>query len=503
MNPKHRGTPAKSGRAAKLEEIRTLFRNGRTRDALAAVEPLIRIDPRDPELLALAARCRNALGQHNETIALATRSLAVLEHPEALMLRGDSLRALGRTDEAVTDFRTAIRLAPTARDLRVALVATLEEAGRANEARTELAPILEQFRNAHGADAPLPERIAYEHAKLLVREGAHDIAQCHEAVRVIDHALPHTRTGSIGQLMLLFLRAKALDRAGRFDEAWESALRAHASRTVIFDPEQLVRSTDEAIAWWTPERIASLGDSGLRDETPVFVAGMPRSGTSLVDQIIDAHPDAKGVGELDTIERWAEAAGLSAPTDHVRVARAYVDEISRLAPRATRVVNKALGNTRILGHLARLFPQTRIVHVMRDPRDVAVSCVLGAFGAERYPWTTRPEWVAVAWRESERLMAHWRSVLRVPIHTLSYEQLVEEGEPRMRTMLEFLGLPWDPRVLAFHTSRRTVRTLSYDQVSRPLTQSSVGRWQNYAKALEGIHFSAYPATLRDSFFGDS
>jgi hypothetical protein len=270
-------------------------------------------------------------------------------------------------------------------------------------------------------------------------------------------------------------------------------MRAHGTRAVSFDPTAMARATDETIAWWTKERAIEIGDSGLASELPVFVAGMPRSGTSLVDQIIDAHPDAKGVGELDSVERWAEAAGLAAPSDHARIARAYVDEIHRLAPSAKRVVNKALGNTRILGHLARLFPQTRIIHVVRDPRDVAVSCVLGAFGAERYPWTTRPEWVAVAWRESERLMTHWRNTLRVPIHGLRYEALATEGEPRMRDLLAFLGLPWNPNVLRFHESRRTVRTLSYDSVSRPLTSASVGRWRNYARALEGVDFPEYPS----------
>jgi hypothetical protein len=298
--------------------------------------------------------------------------------------------------------------------------------------------------------------------------------------------------------MTLFLRAKALDRAGRHDEAWESAMRAQASRAVAFDPDELVRDTDRTIAWWTPERIAEIGDSGLVDPTAVFVAGMPRSGTSLVDQIIDAHPEAKGVGELESVERWAEAAALSAPADHGRVARNYLDEIRRLAPGAKRVVNKALGNTRVLGHLARLFPSTRIVHVVRDPRDVAVSCAMGAFGAARYPWTTRPDWVAVAWRENERLMRHWRRVLRVPIHTLAFEALATEGEPRIREMVGFLGLPWDDRVMRFHESRRTVRTLSYDQVSRPLTSAPVGRWRRYAKALEGVAFPEYPAPQGDA-----
>jgi len=487
--------PARGGRAAKVDEARALFRAGRPADALAVIEPLVRIDPRNPELLALVARCRNALGQHAEAIAMATRSLAALDHPDALLVRGDSLRALGRTDEAVADLRRAIAHAPQSPDLRIALVAALEEAGRAAEARAELAPVLAQARPG----AALPDRLAYEHAKLLVREGALD-----EAVRTIDAALPAARPGTTAFLMLLFLRAKALDRAGDFDAAWESAMRAQASRAVSFDPAELVRATDDAIAWWTPQRIAEIGDSGLRDETAVFVAGMPRSGTSLVDQIIDAHPEASGVGELDSLERWAEAAGLSAPSDHGRVARQYLETVRRLAPGSRRIVNKALGNTRILGHLARAFPATRIVHLVRDPRDVAVSCVMGAFGAARYPWTTRPEWVAVAWRESERLMDHWKRVLRVPIHTLAYEDLATEGEPRMRALIEFLGLAWDARVTRFHESRRTVRTLSYDQVSRPLHASSVGRWRNYAKALEtggletggletgGIRFPEYP-----------
>jgi Flp pilus assembly protein TadD len=479
MNPRRRA------RAAKAAEARGLVRAGRAADALSVVEPLIRVDPRDPELLALAARCKNILGQHAEAIAMATRSLALLDHPEALHVRGDSLRAIGKTAEAVGDLRRAMAHAPDSADLRIALVATLEEAGRAAEARTALEPILAAQPLLPGN--MLSTRVAYEHSKLLVREGALD-----EAVRTIDAALPNTQPGATPFLLLLFLRAKALDRAGDFVAAWCSAMRAHSSRAISFDPLTLVRATDEAIAWWTTERIEEIGHTGLHDETAIFVAGMPRSGTSLVDQIIDSHPNAAGVGELDSIERWAESAGFRAPTDHTRVARQYLAAVRQLAPGADRIVNKALGNFRILGHLARAFPATKIVHVVRDPRDVAVSCTLGAFGASRYPWTSRPEWVAVAWHETERLMAHWSRVLRVPIHEVAYEELVTAGEPRIRTMLEFLGLEWNPNVMRFHESSRTVRTLSYDQVSRPLYSNSVGRWLNYERALAGVKFPAYP-----------
>lgn len=486
-------------RAAIVAQARDFIRVGRIDDALAAVEPLIKLDPRNPELLSLAARAHNAAARHPQAIALATRSLAALEHPEALMARGDSLRAEGRTDEAIADLRRAIALAPTMLDLKVALVATLEEAGRTELARAELQPVLEQI--ARGRE-PLPQRVAYEHAKLLVREGAWG-----EAVATIDatidgtidatidgiitHAASAPAPGSIPFLMLMFLRAKALDRAGDYAGAWESARRAQDSRRVQFDPAAHARETDELIAFWTRDRVRALESSGNTDPTAVFITGMPRSGTSLVDQIIDAHPQAAGVGELDSVERWAEAACAHrreaiSSRDYSRVAREYLAQVRRLSPSASRIVNKALGNDRILGHIALLFPATRIVHITRDPRDVAVSCVMGAFGSTRYPWTTRPEWVAAAWRDSQRLMAHWTSVLDVPILEVSYEKLAREGDGQIRRIIDFVGLSWDERVHGFHASRRTVRTLSYDQVSRPLYTASIGRWEHYAPQLAGV-----------------
>ncbi len=472
-------------RAALVEGARESIRAGRVDEALAAVEPLLKLDPRNPELLSLAARAHNAALRHTQAIALATRSLAVLDHPEALMTRGDALRAVGRTDEAIADLRRALALAPSSPDLRVALVATLEEAGRADEARAELAPALTE--SAKGGQ-PLPPRMAYEHAKLLVREGS-----LTDAVTVIDAAVPRTAAGSLPFLMLLFLRAKALDRAGDFALAWESARKAQESRRIVFDPALYARETDALIAHWTRDRVRALADSGLNDPTPVFIAGMPRSGTSLVDQIIDAHPQAAGVGELESVERWSEQAEVVGTSDHARVARQYLEEIRRLAPNATRIVNKALGNARILHRLARLFPKTRIVHITRDPRDVAVSCFMGAFGSTRYPWTTRPEWVAAVWLQTRRLMQHWSETLEVPILEVRYEKLATEGEPEVRRIVEFLELPWDEKVLRFHETRRTVRTLSYDQVSRPLYAGSIGRARSYAAPLTGIDWPKYDA----------
>lgn len=453
---------------------------GRPDLALAAAERHLRLDPRDPQLLSMAARALNDRGEHERAIETATRALARGDQAEPLWVRGDAQRALGRTDDAVRDLRRAMALAPEVEDVRVRLVATLEEAGMHAEARSELEPLL--ARHPEGPERPA--RIAYEHAKLLLHEDRHEAA-----IGALDVAIPSAKPGSAPFALMLHLRAKALDRIGRHDEAWESAVRAHRSRGISFNPEAMVAATDAIIARWNRASLADAGSSGIEDPLPVFVCGMPRSGTSLVDQIIHAHPMAAGVGELELVERWAESVndasmrGESLPGDTRRVARRYLDRIRQLAPSAERISNKALGNVRVLGHLARLFPGGRIVSIERDPRDVAVSCVLGAFSATRYPWTSRPEWVAVAWRESKRLMEHWRRELDLPILDVRYEELVTSGESGMRTIIDFLGLPWDARVAQFHSIRRTVRTLSYDQVSRPLNDASVGRWRHYERHL--------------------
>jgi len=463
-----------------LSEAWQHLSSGRPDLALAAVERHLRLDPGDPQLLSMASRALNERGEHERAVETATRALARGEQAEPLWVRGDAQRALGRTDGAVADLRRAMQLAPEVDDVRLRLVATLEEAGLREEASSELEPLLER----HPAGPDRPARVSYERAKLLMHEGLHA-----EAIEELDAAIRPVRPGTAPFAMMLHLRAKALDRIGRYDEAWESAMRAHRSRGITFDPDAMVAATDAIIARWNRASLADAGTSGINDPLPVLVCGMPRSGTSLVDQIVHAHPRAAGVGELDLVERWAESVdeatrmGVTLPGDARRVARRYIDHIRRLAPAAERISNKALGNVRVLGHLARLFPSGRIVSIERDPRDVAVSCVLGAFSATRYPWTSRPEWVSLAWRESQRLMEHWRHELDLPTLDVRYEDLVTNGERGMRAIIEFLGLPWDPSVAQFHSIRRTVRTLSYDQVSRPLTDASIGRWRHYERHL--------------------
>jgi hypothetical protein len=359
----------------------------------------------------------------------------------------------------------------------------------------------EMMAELQAKNQPLPHHLRYERAKLLVAAKDYD-----GAIEIIDRLGGEVDTPHKLRSPVWHLKAKALDRAGRYREAFEAAKAGNEYDQKPFDPVEYERQTTAIIETWSKENIERFPRSTCESEVPVFIAGMPRSGTSLLDQIIHAHPLGAGVGELDTIERFAylasEAYNPDAPAGKrfgslnafkwTRAAQDYLREVTKMSPGATRIANKTIANTRIAGVISRLFPNTRIIHIRRDPRDVALSCYMGSFNNDILPWTTRLDWVACAYEQSERLMAHWKGVLDVPILEVRYEELVADPATQLPRVIEFLGLPWDEACRDFYKTKRTLRTLSYDQVNRPLYTTSAGRHENYAEQFEGVDFPEYP-----------
>ena len=336
---------------------------------------------------------------------------------------------------------------------------------------------------------------------LLVQKNRFDEAQAQitSTLKELNTTMPEMRRS------LWYLRAKAFDRSKNYDQAMDAASKANMIGEVEFSPDLYTKQLSSLISNWTRQRMSRFPTSQCSSAIPVFVAGMPRSGTSLIDQIIDAHPLAAGVGELNSIDKFSKQLerdarpGVEPPAcfgamqdaEWTRMAEEYVAQITAQAPGAQRIVNKALGNNRLLGLIARLFPKTRIIHALRDPRDVAISCCMGGFNNKLFPWSTRMEWIARAWQGSREMMDHWKSSLDVPILEVSYERLVQQPDTEFPRIIEFLGLEWDEACTRFHESKRTVRTLSYDQVNRPLYTSSVSRHLNYAKSLQAIEWPRY------------
>ena len=480
-----------------LQRIGALAQSGKWAEAIAATERWLKPGSRDAEFMRVRAVLEDRAQRFGIAVHWATAAEALASHPDTLAILGRAAANDGHTDEALAHFGRILEAVPGHPGTRLMIARALEAAVRT----TEASEVLDELRrDIGGKDPALLAQVQHLRAAVLVHR-KHD----GEAVELLDTEVLKPGLSEATRRTSLYLRAKACDRLKRYDDAWESAAQANAIGDPQFDTALYTEAVGALMQHWTRAGMQDFPGSRSTSEVPVFIAGMPRSGTSLLDQVIDAHAQAAGVGEMAGIEHFARElegvwdATLPAPESFgpmrdrafKNMAAAYVQACQQQAPGAKRIVNKALGNNRVVGLLARLFPRTRIIHAIRDPRDVAVSCFMGGFNNDYYPWTARPEWIAVAWEQSRRLMEHWKRETDLPILDVRYEDVVTDPGTQFPRFIEFLGLPWDEGCTRFHESKRTVRTLSYDQVNRPLYASSVNRWQRYEKFLKDVRWPEY------------
>ncbi|HZT19522.1 MAG TPA: tetratricopeptide repeat protein, partial [Dongiaceae bacterium] len=395
-----------------------------------------------------------------------------------------NLTKAGRFEGVPALFRRAIKLDPNLLEARVGLATCLAQQGAPEDAAAELRAALAidpDFLPAYFTLAELPgDRLtAEDHARLRSVSARKDLRPEHRAP-------------------LLFLLAAREERAGRHAAAFELASRANAleRRRLGFSAEAEADFIRRTMAVFDDSFFRENRVRGSESELPVFVVGLPRSGTTLIEQIIASHPKAAGAGEVIEIGRIANglqaALGADAPfpgcaarlgQEKAReLAEAYLKHLGRHGPGAARVVDKMSSNFRLLGLIALLLPRARIIHCRRDPRDTAVSCFFLHFHKPMgFAYDLRD--FAAYYRGYEALMAHWHRVLPMPILDVQYEELVAAPEPKIRQMLAFCGLEWDERCLSFQSNGRAVRTASMWQVRRPLYASSIGRWRRYEKQL--------------------
>jgi hypothetical protein len=369
--------------------------------------------------------------------------------------RARARRALGDDDGALADLDALLARDPggaAAHDARGVLLA---EAGRLEEARAAFAAALTRdpgFARAH-----------FGLAALGPVSPAHLAAM--EALAGVGLDVPQ-------RLYLLYALAKAYDDAGDPVRALASAgagARLRAGPT----PEQASANL-RRLAESGPDGEAAPDPCADPTRQPIFVFGLPRSGTTLVEQILASHPQVHALGET---ERFAAALarGPAAP--------AYLASWPATARRARRVVDKSLGNLLHVGALRRAFPTARLVHVRRDPLDVCLSIHFRLFAGEM-PFPFDLPAIGRYAREAAALMARWRAALPAnALHEVVYERLVADPQGETRALLAFCGLPWEARCLAFHETVRPVATASLAQVRRPMYADAVGRARAYAPFL--------------------
>ncbi len=457
--------------------------------AFAAYERALAMEPRAARFHTNLA---HLLAEHDRNAAAIERYRIALEcdpnFAEAHHGLAGAFLILGRRAEARAALEQAIGLRPRMPAPRIAMARILAEDGDFERSNSHARELLADFPKLSDA---------YSLLALNLRARLPD-ADLEAMTALLDHAYygDGTRAG------LAFGIATVLDSRGRYEEAArfyqianarQAAARAHRGQT--FDVDRIVRDVDETIASFTPEFFRAIRGLGSSSKRPIFIVGMPRSGTTLTEQILASHPSVFGAGELDDVLRLArELAGepvrpsglaralLSHDRASIRgLADRYLARLGELDRSAAHVVDKMPGNYFHLGLIAALWPEARIILCRRDPRDVAVSCWATFFGELR--WANDLRVIAQQIIQHDRLIAHWRAVLPIPLIDVVYEDLVADFEPQARRLVAAVGLPWNPACLDFHSLKRTIRTASYGQVRQPIYFQSIGRWRHYEADL--------------------
>ncbi|HEY1686804.1 MAG TPA: sulfotransferase [Tepidisphaeraceae bacterium] len=299
-----------------------------------------------------------------------------------------------------------------------------------------------------------------------------------------------------------YAAANLLDAAGQFDQAFSHAKKANQIRHPFYDAVAHERTVEELIAYFTRPRLRKFPQPTSSD-LPVFIVGMPRSGTTLVEQILASHPLIHGGGELDFMYQiWSGIIGMTKATpqeyphclDHINheqlegMSQIYLQPLRAMNPQATHITDKLPLNFLHLGLIAMLFPGSRIIHCRRDAMDNCLSCYLTAF-REGHDFKYDLKNLGHFYRLYERLMAHWKSELDLPILDVNYEDLITDNAAQSQRMIQFLGIPWDQRCLQFDKTPRPVATASMHQVRRSIYHSSLQRWRNYQNHLGDLKAS--------------
>lgn len=528
------------------------FEQGELKLAKALVQTALAQSPHDPQLVYFMGRIAERMGATQIALEHFERAIALdSRRPTYHAGRGRTCTALGKMEAAERSYRTALRLEPGAQAACEGLAALYRSQGKPRLA-------MECYRAFMRAqpDAIWPySRVAH----FLLREGKSDqaLAAIDQALAIRPVAALYCNKGnilsSLGEVQAAiecyrkaisldqssaaaYLRLVELeDRQGRerligpltslaqgqtapgpladchfalgkilegkeeYGAAFEHYRIGNEHRKLC--PDQRVdmdgyrRRMQSVVESFDKCFFEETGPCGITGDVPVFVVGFPRSGTSLVEQIISVHPQAFGAGELEDIGNMTEAflreAGnrsLAAlmtgqEPDAVREkAQNYLARVDALSGGTRRVVDKMPHNFENLWLLYLMFTRPRIIHCRRNPVDTCLSCYFTAFGSG-HGYANDLTILGTCYRIYRRVMEHWEAVLPCEVLTVDYEELVTDQERVTRKMLEFCELPWDDACLAFHRSRRAVSTASRTQVREKMHTRSVGRWRHYRENL--------------------
>jgi tetratricopeptide (TPR) repeat protein len=429
------------------------------------------------------------LAQHKAAQARAAIERALSLAPDdadAINIMGNVFFEEGRSEQALECFRKALAKKPDLSDAYNNMGNALKELGRFAEATESYEKALELDPRSTGAYFNLTDAKKF-------KEGDAHLAAMEAMIGEGDILSETDRT------QLHFAVAKAFADLERHREAFDHMLRGNKLKRgkIEYDEPANLALFDEIVGTVTKKLMREKKGQGASSKVPVFILGMPRSGTTLVEQILSSHPQVFGAGELREMHEVTQDVRRPdgsewhypsfVPSMTAKELRAfgenYVRRVQALAPEAARVTDKMPSNFYYVGLIHLAMPNARIIHTMRDPIDTCLSCFSKLFSHEQNHTYDLGE-LGRFYRAYERLMAHWREILPKGVMIdVRYEDVVADLETQARRIISHAGLEWDEACLAFHRNKRPVKTASATQVRRPIYKSSIGRWKPYEDLL--------------------
>jgi len=488
---------------------------GYSKQAVRLIQQSIKEDPTDPRAYNQLGQIYLHMGDPSRPIACFKKALKIDPgHVDSLNNYANQLVATGEIKEAIVLYRRVVELDGNVSHSPYNLAKTLKTIRAFTEA-------IEWYKKTIRID---PDHILAHHGLGLIYEEMGDFkAATQQYLKTLDiepdyvravsnllaiksfkpskdiiekaeRILRHTRCDEVDMAKMHHGLGKYYDRMGGFDRAFGHFSKSNELQKSYRKPycnEKISRYVDQSVKALDSDYFkgsSSLGNSGSE---PIFIVGMPRSGTTMTEQILASHPDVFGAGELlkiphisrDMLPRFPLDL-LECEQDYIlEMAEKYLNHIHEFAPQNIRhVTDKLPTNFLHLGLIATLFPMARVIYCRRDPMDVGLSCFIEMFQDDN-DFTLKLEDFGAYFLEQERIMAHWCKVLSIPIYIQKYEDIVNDQEACTRDLIAFCGLEWHDACLSFHQTKRVINTPSRWQVRQPMYKSSVGRWKNYEKHL--------------------
>jgi tetratricopeptide (TPR) repeat protein len=455
--------------------------------AIGLMERALLTRPKDPNILnnlghALSEVHRDAEAKDKLERAIALRP----DFDEAKYNLGSVLRHMGETDRAMQLWREVWEADDRVFAALLGITNLYADKGQFDEAEAMAREVIERRPHRPGG------YIALAHARKFTEDDG--------TLTAIEKMLSSEEAPEGDRIALEYAAGKICDDMKLFDRAFHHFDTANKAAHKAFDLTHTKKFWDQEKLVFSKRFFRERSDWGFHSDVPVFIVGMPRSGTTLTEQILAAHPDVFAAGEIESLDRIAGLATQISPAREAfplailkmtragaeLVGRRYVEDLIKLSSnKSKRITNKMPHNFELLGLIATTMPDAKIIHCRREPLDTCLSCWTKNFN-DAHGYNRSLTDLGQYYRGYTELMAHWRETLPIPMLEIDYEDYPRDLEGTARKIVDFVGLDWDPRCLEFHTVDRTVRTASQWQVRQPIYSTSVQRWRNYVSHLEPL-----------------